>query len=131
MNHVTLLQQQLGQKCAVLAGYAGDQGDLGVTVHSIALRHTPKIPCPTIRPHRFDGATNRHRTRHVSYKPEVGKVVCGIHGIRRGASLSAPDRLITLVAPFTDRGMASGDPPAIRSKSALWHRFLLRSTRSG
>src|ERR1700731_1781660 len=63
-----------------------------------------KFLCPTIQPHRFDGATNRHRTRHVSYKPEVGKVVGGIHGIRRGASPSAPDRLITLLAPFTDRG---------------------------
>src|SRR5258707_7505832 len=46
MNHVLLLQQQLGQKCAVLAGYAGDQGDLGVTVHCIVLRHIPKFLVP-------------------------------------------------------------------------------------
>src|SRR5260221_13597066 len=57
MDRVALLQQQLGQKCAVLTGYAGDQRDLGTTVHSVAFRHirgflvrrsaaAPSLPSP-------------------------------------------------------------------------------------
>src|SRR5437879_11179914 len=39
MDHIALLQQQLGQKCAILTGYAGDERDLGTTIRSAALRH--------------------------------------------------------------------------------------------
>src|SRR5262249_23995148 len=49
VDRVTLLQQQLSEKCTVLTGYAGDQRDPGATVDPVALRHLLKLPRPRNR----------------------------------------------------------------------------------
>src|SRR5258708_20857700 len=79
MERVALLQQYISQKCDVLAGYAGDQRALGVTVHSVALRHirgllvrrsaaVPSLPSPA------SGEVERGpncRLRHVSHQTAI------------------------------------------------------------
>src|SRR5712664_1377767 len=107
MDRVALLQQQLGQKRAVLAGYAGDQRDLGTTIHSVALRPipgflvrrsaaAPSLPLPRLRG-RVGGPGCR--LRHVSHQTAA----------RQGGAWD-PARSVIAV-PWTAIGATLRPPP--------------------
>src|SRR6267378_1634928 len=108
MDRVALLQQQLGQKCAVLTGYAGDQRDLGTTVHSVAFRHirgflvrrsaaAPSLPSPASGGGYREGPGCR--LRHVSHQTAA----------RQGGAWD-PARSVIAV-PWTAIGATLRPPP--------------------